>query len=230
MIHPVEIAFDQAILLDRQGEESAHRKIRESIESRDDNRVTDLHFWSIGPKVYGAILSNATELRGIPARDLMTLMMPTFHDRAEDLVEHTGARMTRQRVEVLAVLLAARRALTHHEIEGRVNRGAGMDRVTVYRVLEWLTSHHLAHKIAGDDRIWRFNAASDEPERSHSHAHFKCNDCGEVICLDEATAARSVPLPSGYHPQEIELTVKGLCVGCAPAAQRRSRAHAQHRH
>jgi cation diffusion facilitator family transporter len=49
-----------AILLDRQGSEPARNKIRESVESRDDNRVTDLHLWSIGPNVYGAILSVVT--------------------------------------------------------------------------------------------------------------------------------------------------------------------------
>ncbi len=144
-------------------------------------------------------------------------MVRTFRDRAEALVRRTGARVTRQRVEVLSILLAAQRALTHHEIEKRANRGPGIDRVTVYRVLDWLTSHNLAHKIAGDDRVWRFNAAGAEPELGHDHAHFKCNDCGDVICLDQVTAARDVRLPSGYRPQEVELTVKGLCAECIPA-------------
>jgi Fur family ferric uptake transcriptional regulator len=150
----------------------------------------------------------------------MATMTQTYHDRADALVRRTGARVTRQRVEVLTILLAARRALTHHEVERQVNRALGIDRVTVYRVLEWLTAHHLAHKIAGDDRIWRFNAAGDEPGRSPAHAHFKCNGCGEVICLDEVKAARGVRLPSGYRSQEIELTVKGLCVECVPARKR----------
>ncbi len=157
-------------------------------------------------------------------------MTPTFHDRADSLVQRTGARVTRQRVEVLAILLAAPRALTHHEVEDRANRSLGIDRVTIYRVLEWLSARGLAHRISGDDRVWRFNAA--EEERTHEHAHFKCNDCGEVICLEKAIAARKVPLPSGYRSQEIELTVKGLCAECVPARADRHRpqGHAQHRH
>lgn len=110
------------------------------------------------------------------------------------------------------MLLAARRALTHHEVERQVKRIVGMDRVTIYRVLEWLVARGLAHRISGDDRVWRFNAADDQHARQH--AHFKCNDCGEVICLQTAVAARAVPLPTGYRPQEVELTVKGLCAGC----------------
>jgi Fur family ferric uptake transcriptional regulator len=150
----------------------------------------------------------------------MRAVRKTHHDRAEELVRRTGARVTRQRVEVLSALLAARRALTHHEVEARANRALGIDRVTVYRVLEWLTGRGLAHKIAGDDRVWRFNAAADEIGRGHAHAHFKCNGCGEVICLDEVRAARSVRLPSGYRPLEVELTVKGLCGECVPARRR----------
>jgi Fur family ferric uptake transcriptional regulator len=142
-------------------------------------------------------------------------MPRAFADKAEIMIRATGARMTRPRVAVLATLLGARSALTHHEIERQMNRALGIDRVTIYRVLEWLIAHGLAHRISGDDRVWRFNAAVDE--HTHEHAHFKCNDCGEVICLDKTTAARSVPLPSGYRPQEIELTVKGLCADCRPA-------------
>lgn len=138
--------------------------------------------------------------------------MPSY-DRAEVLVRSAATRVTRGRIEILAVLLAARRALTHHEIERQVRRGAlDMDRVTIYRVLEWLVARGLAHRISGDDRVWRFNAADEEHARQH--AHFKCNNCGDVTCLETALAARSVPLPSGYRPQEVELTVKGLCAGC----------------
>jgi Fur family ferric uptake transcriptional regulator len=157
-------------------------------------------------------------------------MSRVLADKAQIMIRATGARMTRPRVEVLATLLAAQRALTHHEIERQMNRALGIDRVTIYRVLEWLTARGLAHRISGDDRVWRFNAA--EGERTHEHAHFKCNDCGEVICLDKATAARSVPLPTGYRTQEIELTVKGLCADCVPARADRHRRQgsAQHRH
>lgn len=157
-------------------------------------------------------------------------MTRAFLDRAEERVRHTGARVTRPRIEVLATLLAATHALTHHEIEWQVKRTLGIDRVTIYRVLEWLTARDLAHRIAGEDRVWRFNAADDE--RAQRHAHFKCNDCGEVICLDKSVAARSIPLPSGYRSQEIELTVKGLCADCVPtrAGRHWPQGHAQHRH
>ena len=42
------------ILLDRQAPESTRQAISESIEAVDDNRITDLHVWSIGPGIYAA--------------------------------------------------------------------------------------------------------------------------------------------------------------------------------
>jgi Fur family ferric uptake transcriptional regulator len=143
-------------------------------------------------------------------------MRTDFQQRAEALVREAATRATRPRIEILAVLLAAPRALSHAEIERQLRRKLGMDRVTIYRVLDWLVAHGLAHRIPGDDRVWRFNAADEEHARQQ-HAHFKCNACGEVTCLETRVASRKVDLPAGYRPQEVELTVKGLCAGCTRA-------------
>jgi Fur family ferric uptake transcriptional regulator len=142
-------------------------------------------------------------------------MRQSLQARAEAQVRNAAKRTTRPRVAVLAALLEARSALTQREVEQRVGRGASIDRVTVYRVLDWLVARGLAHRICGDDRVWRFNAV--DHEHAQRHAHFQCSDCGEVICLEKVVAARDVPVPSGYRPQEIELIVKGLCAGCTPA-------------
>jgi Fur family transcriptional regulator, ferric uptake regulator len=146
--------------------------------------------------------------------------------QAEDRIRATGARVTRPRIEVMAALLGAGRALTHHEVERRLSRGLAIDRVTIYRVLDWLTGNGLAHKIAGDDRVWRYNVAGHEHAREH--AHFKCNRCGTVICLDDVDRKPTVRLPAGFRSQEIELLVKGLCAGCVPS--RVSGAAPPHRH
>ena len=45
-----------AVLLDNQGPEHLQLKITQCIED-DDNRITDLHLWSIGPNIYSVIIS-----------------------------------------------------------------------------------------------------------------------------------------------------------------------------
>jgi Fur family ferric uptake transcriptional regulator len=133
---------------------------------------------------------------------------------AEALLVERGARVTRARIAALACLLEAREALTHHDIEKRLARHGDVDRVTLYRVLEWLTAEGLAHKVSGDDRIWRFSAAGhDHP--GHAHAHFQCSECGKVVCLDEARVP-AIAVPAGYRRREVEVTIKGSCDACAP--------------
>ena len=157
-----------------------------------------------------------------PAIHTTTAVKTHASDIAEESIRRTGARTTRPRIAVLTVLFAAERALTHTEVESRLPASLGVNRVTIYRVLEWLTERGLAHKIAGDDRVWRFNAA----EHAHRgpHAHYQCSDCGHVLCLDPVTSGPAVKLPVGYRQQRVELTVKGLCAECGPV-RRKAGAH-----
>ena len=132
---------------------------------------------------------------------------------ARSRLASAGARLTRARIDVLAVLLDAGEALTHHDIECRLRRDHNVDRVTLYRVLEWLTEQGLAHKVSSEDRIWRFSAAGHRSARG-GHAHFECSSCGKVICLDPARLP-SVHLPAGYRRRDVEVTVRGSCARCA---------------
>ena len=135
--------------------------------------------------------------------------------RPEEILLAAGERTTPARCAVLEVLLAAERALTHLEIGARLGEAAQMNRVTLYRVLEWLVQHQLAHKIAGEDRVWRFNAFPPEEDAGHRHAHFRCNRCVSVTCLEGMSTAFALSLPAGFRSQEVELTISGICAACA---------------
>jgi Fur family ferric uptake transcriptional regulator len=137
---------------------------------------------------------------------------PDHAAAAERLIREAGERLTAPRGAVLAALIRAEEALTHHEVEEALPARLAVDRVTVYRVLEWLVDIGLAHRIAGDDRIWRFNATG--LGRHKSHAHFTCFECGKVICLQDVKVPPAARMPRGFVPREVELTIKGLCSAC----------------
>lgn len=153
-------------------------------------------------------------------------MEQTVLDQARHLVRGRHARVTAPRVRVLAELLAAGRPLTHHDVQRRVGGGERVDpvdRVTVYRVLDWLVEAGLAHRVAGPDRVFRF-AAQD---LSHgAHGHFRCTHCGRMFCIAEAAGAgrllRSI-LPAGFTGETIELTVSGRCAHCAASLEENAR-------
>ena len=135
-----------------------------------------------------------------------------FVPAARDCIRTAGERVTAPRCAVLAVLLGADAALTHHEVEAAIVDGARVDRVTVYRVLDWLVARGFAHRIPGDDRAWRF-LASRESAAQH-HAHFTCSSCGRTVCLEEVAVPASVRLPNGFLTQGVEVMVKGICAAC----------------
>lgn len=130
---------------------------------------------------------------------------------AQERVRQTGERVTPARVRVLAALLGAREPVSHPSLERRLE-SARLDRVTLYRVLDWLVSRGLAQRIASADRAWRFTAAEG---RHDAHAHFHCRRCGKVLCLQGVRAPRlPASVPRGFRADGIEVTVRGLCRGC----------------
>jgi Fur family ferric uptake transcriptional regulator len=129
------------------------------------------------------------------------------------MLDATGERATPARAMVLSVLLASERPLSHLELEKKLQKqGKTCDRVTLYRVLDWLVSRGLAHKVPGEDRVWRFNAVSYPP---HSHAHFQCRHCGQVYCLEDVRPVFALSLPPGFQYEHADLRVQGTCPTCA---------------
>ena len=149
-----------------------------------------------------------------------------IHSAAREQVRESGLRVTTARVRVLAELSASGGLLSHQDIEQRLGRHR-IDRVTLYRVLDSLAEHGLVHRVAGNDRTWRFGVgrgatsgatagagASVARELHERHAHFQCSDCGKVVCLSEVAAGRALRVPRGYRAESVELTVRGRCPQC----------------
>ena len=145
---------------------------------------------------------------------------------AEQLIIDAGLRPTKARTAVLNTLLNSHTALSQPEILGALQGVKEMDRVTVYRVLDWLQENALIHKISTDDRAWKYQLNS--PKRSykttyqnapgminnHGHAHLHCQSCGTVLCIHELAAHIPQAIFDTYQVSNIEISLKGLCPDC----------------
>lgn len=131
---------------------------------------------------------------------------------AEQLIQNSGQRPTIVRCAVLDALLGAGEASSHTDVLERLKNAGEYDRVTVYRVLDWLTAHGLAHKVAGAGRAWRFQATRNET--MHRHAHFQCNRCGKVSCLPNIQPTIPKQIPADVSVESVELNIKGICSDC----------------
>ncbi|MSR15675.1 MAG: transcriptional repressor [Gammaproteobacteria bacterium] len=122
-------------------------------------------------------------------------------------------RITPARQAVIEILNGTRLALTHHEIERQARaNGIRFDRVTLYRALDWLVANGIAHKVAAEDRVWRFNSAR---ANQRYHAHFHCKECGTVHCVDFPNQEISIPLPADFKAERTEIMLRGTCASCA---------------
>ena len=145
---------------------------------------------------------------------------PAYLDRileAEAAIRRTADRLTQPRVAVLACLMSLDHAASHFDVAQALAKHHPIDRVTVYRVLEWLVEVEIAHRIAGDDRVWRFmiNDPTASIAPHHQHAHFTCNTCGQTFCLDDVPNKLNFRLPSGFKPSAVDLKFRGRCLHCA---------------
>ncbi|MBU3643667.1 MAG: transcriptional repressor [Candidatus Nanopelagicaceae bacterium] len=147
---------------------------------------------------------------------------------AELIFQQAGLKSTTSRLEVTAVLAKSSHPLTHQDILKQLPDS--FDRVTLYRVLDWLLQNEVIHRIAGEDCVWRFHLNASESRNSrysksktvsknkaltqHSHAHFQCSSCGKVFCLDNVHPKLTNDVPADLIVDSIELNIKGKCINC----------------
>jgi Fur family ferric uptake transcriptional regulator len=147
---------------------------------------------------------------------------------AEQLIKDTGLRPTKARVAVLATISHASAALSHTEILNLLEGNKEFDRVTIYRVLDWLHENQLVHKILTDNRSWKFqsniklkknqykpSSVKQLFDNGHAHAHLQCVRCGSVICIHEFESHIPDQLIKQYNISGIEVNLKGICQQCA---------------
>lgn len=150
---------------------------------------------------------------------------------AEAKLRQAEVRVTQARLDVLSLLLSKQRAMSHNEMQDAF---PAMDRVTLYRALDCLADAGLAHKITGDDRVFRFSTGNEVQQtadvkhalmpQQHQHGHFQCTRCAKVFCLEQPDAANTLrdqlqtTLAStalkGFQSHDIEVTIKGWCDAC----------------
>lgn len=126
-------------------------------------------------------------------------------------IHAVGARATPARIAVLQLLEGADQALSHREIEEAL--ATGFDRVTLYRVLDWLVESGLGHRVTDADRIFRFSLASPASMAHKEHAHFRCEACGKVFCLADIPVPAPA-LPAGFSGKAVEYCITGQCARC----------------
>jgi Fur family ferric uptake transcriptional regulator len=135
--------------------------------------------------------------------------------QGEEILKNSALSVTASRKRILEIFLAADNALAHQDIETKC--ADQYDRVTIYRTLQTFLEKGIIHNIPSTDNMVRYalcNEACITTGHHHdNHVHFKCDDCGKTVCLDDVNIP-AVNLPKGYTMKEINMVVNGICKSC----------------
>jgi Fur family ferric uptake transcriptional regulator len=136
-------------------------------------------------------------------------------NQGEDILKNSALSVTASRKRILEIFLSADNALAHQDIETKC--AEQYDRVTIYRTLQTFLEKGIIHNIPSTDNMVRYALCNEtcitSGHHHDNHVHFKCDDCGKTVCLDDVNIP-AVNLPKGYTMKEINMVVNGICKSC----------------
>ncbi|MFB6455790.1 Fur family transcriptional regulator [Chitinophaga sp. Hz27] len=135
-------------------------------------------------------------------------------ERISALLKDSKLSVTDTRTKILELFMKSDGALEHSDFEKLA--GKSFDRVTVYRTLQTFLDKGIIHKIPTTDTSVRYAVCKSECTEHHHHdhhVHFRCEACGNTICLDE-TNVPDIQLPKGFAARNVEVVVSGVCKSC----------------
>lgn len=139
-------------------------------------------------------------------------------DRAEQLCQARGAKLTGLRRQVLALVLEVRHPVGAYDLIERMS--AGQRRVappTVYRALDFLREQGLVHRI---DSLNAFIGCAS-PGRGHEAQFLICRGCrnvAEISDPDLAEVLERAASRAGFRLEQRTVELSGLCRACAGGA------------
>ena len=134
---------------------------------------------------------------------------------AEAAVRSAGLRCTPGRVRVLEIIAAAEHAMSTREVMKHLP--SYTDEVTTHRTLVTLAEKGILHRMNSATKGFVFALSRPESE-SRRHAHFVCDDCGKVVCMEGDGIPKlpeHVKVAKGFHLRHAELVLHGSCPDCA---------------
>jgi Fur family ferric uptake transcriptional regulator len=136
------------------------------------------------------------------------------------MLEQKGVEPTALRRLVLeAVGAAGSRPVTAAEVLEGLLSHQGVNRVTVYRILELLVQKGIVERISSGDRSFRYGLAPNE--RHQPHPHFYCLSCGRMECLEPLASDQLNGLEhsAAGRVRHIQVRLDGTCDQCLKDAK-----------
>ncbi len=140
--------------------------------------------------------------------------MVSTEENFANLLRNHHLKVTNARLEVLAVIAGYGAAVSQPVLEKLI--GTGIDRVTLYRILNTFEEKGILHKVIdlnGTANYAMCSTACTEHQHHDEHIHFNCTNCHKVYCM-HSYILPNVDAPEGFNIQSLNLSVNGICKNC----------------
>ncbi|TVQ95301.1 MAG: transcriptional repressor [Deltaproteobacteria bacterium] len=140
-------------------------------------------------------------------------MSDPVEERAVEMLRSAHLRVTGPRVAVLTAMLRRQHPVAASDLIDDV-ASMRLSEVTVYRNLNRLADSGVVRRVDTTERRRRFEVL-DAGESDHEHAHFVCDGCGTVTCIEgDVPPVAPVSLPDGYRVDAHRVVLHGRCATC----------------
>ena len=129
--------------------------------------------------------------------------------KPEDLLRSLNIRVTSQRLMVIGELITSEKAMTAYHIHDALSQA--LDLATVYRILSHFKEKELVREIRNTSGVCYYELAC---HHHPAHPHFRCEQCDELICLDEIDFQKALDSISTKNIQINSITLSGRCDKC----------------
>lgn len=133
--------------------------------------------------------------------------------KIESFLTDKGITPTPVRILVYKSLSESEAPVSLSDLETKLG---SVDKSTVSRTLSLFKDHGLLHGFNDGSGSMKYELCDSrkEGEDSDRHVHFRCEICGETICLTDLKVP-TVQLPEGYRIHEINYVISGVCSNCS---------------
>ncbi len=144
-------------------------------------------------------------------------------NKAHDMCVHSGNRLTEKRKRILELLVTSKIPLSAYEVASAYNEtaDAAMPAMSVYRILEFLESEQLVHKLTSANKY----VACSHITCDHRHEVPQFLICGNCQSVKEIAITKSIiddldlqVKKAGYKLMNSQLELDCLCDDCVSKA------------
>ena len=127
----------------------------------------------------------------------------------EKVFQESNLKRTKLRLALLNCLMTTKHAQSYLDLREKL--GGGVDKSTLYRNLSAFEEAGIIHRINDHSGVAKY-AFGNVHDHGKNHAHFVCEECETVFCVESPDIAINVP--KGFNVKNVQTIITGTCSDC----------------